>query len=162
MRLGNLQVICCSTSANYFHALRRQLHRGYRKPLIAFNSKKLLKFKGVFLLLCRQTDQLKILVKEQISHQFTQTMTWKLRMSRRFFSAMGSSTTISRIAETNSKEMYFIWNVGRCNHQNRATCTLPSRSREKGNRSLWAQYKILLESGGALKLWNLELHLSSS
>lgn len=43
----NLQILTCSTTSNYFHALRRQLRRNYRKPLINFNSKKLLKFKGV-------------------------------------------------------------------------------------------------------------------
>lgn len=44
---GNVQVVTCSTTANYFHVLRRQLRRDYRKPLINFNSKKLLKFRGV-------------------------------------------------------------------------------------------------------------------
>ncbi|KAF9351899.1 2-oxoglutarate dehydrogenase E1 component [Mortierella sp. AD094] len=39
----NMQVVYCSTPANYFHALRRQIHRDYRKPLIAFNSKLLLR-----------------------------------------------------------------------------------------------------------------------
>jgi 2-oxoglutarate dehydrogenase E1 component len=43
----NIQVVVCSTSANYFHVLRRQLHRNYRKPLVLFNSKKLLKLKAV-------------------------------------------------------------------------------------------------------------------
>lgn len=43
----NLQIVTCSTTSNYFHVLRRQLRRDYRKPLINFNSKKLLKFKGV-------------------------------------------------------------------------------------------------------------------
>ena len=47
MRQGNIQVVTCSNTANYFHVLRRQLRRDYRKPLITFNSKKLLKFKGV-------------------------------------------------------------------------------------------------------------------
>lgn len=47
MESCNIQILCCSTSANYFHALRRQLHRSYRKPLIMFNSKKLLKYKLV-------------------------------------------------------------------------------------------------------------------
>lgn len=46
MKSGNIQIICCSTTSNYFHALRRQLNRNYRKPLITINSKKLLKFKG--------------------------------------------------------------------------------------------------------------------
>lgn len=46
LKFHNMQVVYCSTTSNYFHALRRQLHRNYRKPLIAFNSKKLLKFKG--------------------------------------------------------------------------------------------------------------------
>lgn len=42
----NIQVLTCSTTSNIFHALRRQLKRSYRKPLILFNSKKLLKFRG--------------------------------------------------------------------------------------------------------------------
>lgn len=43
----NFQIVTCSTTSNYFHVLRRQLKRNFRKPLINFNSKKLLKFKGV-------------------------------------------------------------------------------------------------------------------
>jgi 2-oxoglutarate dehydrogenase E1 component len=41
----NLQVINCTTPANYFHALRRQMHREFRKPLIAFTPKSLLRHK---------------------------------------------------------------------------------------------------------------------
>lgn len=52
----NIQIVCCSTTANYFHAMRRQMIRNYRKPLIMFNSKKLLKFKGVIIILFRPTD----------------------------------------------------------------------------------------------------------
>jgi len=46
LRTININVVSCTTSSNYFHILRRQLHRDFRKPLINFNSKKLLKFKG--------------------------------------------------------------------------------------------------------------------
>lgn len=42
----NIQILTCSITSNVFHALRRQLIRNDRKPLIMFNSKKLLKFKG--------------------------------------------------------------------------------------------------------------------
>ena len=42
---SNMQIINCSFAANYFHALRRQLRRQFRKPLINLVSKKLLKFK---------------------------------------------------------------------------------------------------------------------
>ena len=52
----NIQIVCCSTTANYFHAMRRQMVRNYRKPLIMFNSKKLLKFKGVNIVLFRPID----------------------------------------------------------------------------------------------------------
>jgi 2-oxoglutarate dehydrogenase E1 component len=45
MEQVNMQVAYCSTSANYFHVLRRQLRRGFRKPLILMMSKKLLRFK---------------------------------------------------------------------------------------------------------------------
>lgn len=46
MELGNIQIVIPSNSANYFHVLRRQIRRSYRKPLILFNSKKLLKLKA--------------------------------------------------------------------------------------------------------------------
>jgi len=41
----NLQVLNCTTPANYFHALRRQLHRTFRKPLIVMSPKSLLRNK---------------------------------------------------------------------------------------------------------------------
>jgi len=41
----NMQVVNCTTPANYFHALRRQLHRDFRKPLIVFTPKSLLRHK---------------------------------------------------------------------------------------------------------------------
>ncbi len=41
----NMQVVNCSTPANYFHVLRRQIHRGFRKPLIIFTPKSLLRHK---------------------------------------------------------------------------------------------------------------------
>ena len=43
--LENLQVINCTTPANYFHALRRQIHRDFRKPLIIMTPKSLLRNK---------------------------------------------------------------------------------------------------------------------
>ncbi|HKX10790.1 MAG TPA: 2-oxoglutarate dehydrogenase E1 component [Stellaceae bacterium] len=39
----NLQVCNLTTSANYFHALRRQIHRNFRKPLIIMTPKSLLR-----------------------------------------------------------------------------------------------------------------------
>ena len=41
----NLQVVNCSTPANYFHVLRRQLCREFRKPLIIMTPKSLLRNK---------------------------------------------------------------------------------------------------------------------
>jgi len=41
----NMQVINCTTPANYFHALRRQIHRDFRKPLIVMTPKSLLRNK---------------------------------------------------------------------------------------------------------------------
>jgi 2-oxoglutarate dehydrogenase E1 component len=41
----NLQVVNCTTPANYFHALRRQVHRNFRKPLIVMTPKSLLRHK---------------------------------------------------------------------------------------------------------------------
>ena len=40
---NNIQVANCTTPANFFHILRRQLHREFRKPLIIFTPKSLLR-----------------------------------------------------------------------------------------------------------------------
>ncbi|MCR4377754.1 MAG: 2-oxoglutarate dehydrogenase E1 component [Rhodospirillales bacterium] len=44
----NIQVVNCTTPAQYFHVLRRQLCRNYRKPLIVMSPKSLLRHKLVF------------------------------------------------------------------------------------------------------------------
>jgi len=41
----NIQVANCTTPANYFHILRRQLHRPFRKPLVIMTPKSLLRHK---------------------------------------------------------------------------------------------------------------------
>lgn len=40
---NNMQVANCTTPANFFHLLRRQVHRDFRKPLIVFTPKSLLR-----------------------------------------------------------------------------------------------------------------------
>ena len=42
---SNMQVVNCSTPANFFHVLRRQCLRDFRKPLIVFTPKSLLRHK---------------------------------------------------------------------------------------------------------------------
>jgi len=37
---NNMQIANCTTPANFFHILRRQLYRKFRKPLIIFTTKK--------------------------------------------------------------------------------------------------------------------------
>jgi 2-oxoglutarate dehydrogenase E1 component len=44
----NMQVMNCTTPANYFHALRRQMKRDFRKPLIMMTPKSLLRNKYCF------------------------------------------------------------------------------------------------------------------
>jgi len=41
----NMQVVNCTTPANYYHVLRRQMHREFRKPLIVMTPKSLLRNK---------------------------------------------------------------------------------------------------------------------
>jgi 2-oxoglutarate dehydrogenase E1 component len=41
----NWQVVNCTTPANYFHVLRRQMHRTFRKPLVIMTPKSLLRHK---------------------------------------------------------------------------------------------------------------------
>jgi 2-oxoglutarate dehydrogenase E1 component len=40
---NNMQVVNCTTPANFFHVLRRQLHRPFRKPLVIMTPKSLLR-----------------------------------------------------------------------------------------------------------------------
>ena len=40
----NMQIVNSTTPANMFHVLRRQLHRDFRKPLVVFTPKKLLRY----------------------------------------------------------------------------------------------------------------------
>lgn len=42
----NMQVVNCSTAANYFHVLRLHMRMPFRKPLVVIAPKKLLKYKG--------------------------------------------------------------------------------------------------------------------
>ncbi|AOH86435.1 2-oxoglutarate dehydrogenase subunit E1 [Sphingomonas panacis] len=41
----NIQIANCTTPANYYHLLRRQMHRPFRKPLVVFTPKSLLRHK---------------------------------------------------------------------------------------------------------------------
>ena len=41
----NMQVVACTTPANWFHVLRRQIKRSFRKPLIAMTPKSMLRNK---------------------------------------------------------------------------------------------------------------------
>ncbi len=44
----NIQVVNCTTPSNYFHVLRRQMHREFRKPLVIMTPKSLLRHKKCF------------------------------------------------------------------------------------------------------------------
>lgn len=43
----NMQVVNCTTPANFFHVIRRQIHRKFRKPLVVMSPKSLLRHKMV-------------------------------------------------------------------------------------------------------------------
>ena len=40
---NNMQIVNCTTPANFFHLLRQQMHRRFRKPLVVFTPKSLLR-----------------------------------------------------------------------------------------------------------------------
>jgi 2-oxoglutarate dehydrogenase E1 component len=52
----NLQVVNPTTPAQYFHALRRQIHRPFRKPLVVMSPKSLLRHKAAVSVLRDLTD----------------------------------------------------------------------------------------------------------
>uniref|UniRef100_A0A3B0N436 2-oxoglutarate dehydrogenase, mitochondrial n=1 Tax=Theileria annulata TaxID=5874 RepID=A0A3B0N436_THEAN len=47
-KLVNISVVNCSVASNFFHVLRRQMHRSFRKPMICITGKKLLKLRSSF------------------------------------------------------------------------------------------------------------------
>ncbi|MFW6353380.1 MAG: 2-oxoglutarate dehydrogenase E1 component [Verrucomicrobiota bacterium] len=54
----NIQVANCSTPAQYFHILRRQMHRDFRKPLILMTPKSLLRHKDCVSKISEFTDDI--------------------------------------------------------------------------------------------------------
>jgi len=52
----NMQVCNFTTPAQYFHALRRQMHRNFRKPLVVMSPKSLLRHKAAVSTLADLTD----------------------------------------------------------------------------------------------------------
>jgi 2-oxoglutarate dehydrogenase E1 component len=58
----NMQVVNCTTPANYFHVLRRQLVRDFRKPLIVMTPKSLLRHK-------RATSPLSMMSEGTVFHR---------------------------------------------------------------------------------------------
>ena len=58
----NMQVANCTTPANYFHILRRQMHRTFRKPLILMTPKSLLRHK-------RATSRIEELAADSTFHR---------------------------------------------------------------------------------------------
>ena len=105
LRKCNIQVIYCSTTSNYFHALRRQLNRDYRKPLIAFNSKKLLKFKGVILLIFRLMYLLLRSLRALTLFLSTQILRLMPKRSKKYSSVVANSSISSRTKEIRPREM---------------------------------------------------------
>lgn len=53
LRETNMQVVCPSNAANYFHLLRTQMRLPFRKPLVVVAPKKLLRYKGA----CSEIDE---------------------------------------------------------------------------------------------------------
>ncbi|AWM78386.1 2-oxoglutarate dehydrogenase E1 component [Phenylobacterium parvum] len=52
----NMQVVNCTTPANYFHVLRRQMKREFRKPLVVMTPKSLLRHKKAVSLLAEMAE----------------------------------------------------------------------------------------------------------
>jgi len=53
---SNMQVVNCTTPAQFFHVLRRQISRSFRKPLIVMHPKSLLRHPGAVSTLSEFTD----------------------------------------------------------------------------------------------------------
>ena len=68
----NIQVVNCTTPANYFHVLRRQIHRNYRKPLIVMSPKSLLRnHRAISKLKDFAEESFKPVIPDQVSENAT-------------------------------------------------------------------------------------------
>jgi 2-oxoglutarate dehydrogenase E1 component len=66
-QITNMQVVNCSTAANYFHLLRTQMRMPFRKPLIVVAPKKLLKLRNAASEIEEFTEntQFQVLIKDK-------------------------------------------------------------------------------------------------
>ncbi|MBL0138516.1 MAG: hypothetical protein IPP86_08300 [Bacteroidetes bacterium] len=57
----NMQIVTCTTPANFFHALRRQLKRPFRKPLVVFLQRVccVIRVMSLRLMICPKADSAK-------------------------------------------------------------------------------------------------------
>ena len=71
---SNFQVCNPSYAANYFHLLKRQLRRDFRKPLVISSPKKLLRLKGACSDLSEFTENKFAQVRTESNPKVTQNM----------------------------------------------------------------------------------------
>ncbi|MFV0541019.1 MAG: 2-oxoglutarate dehydrogenase E1 component [Aestuariibaculum sp.] len=66
----NMTVADCTTPANFFHLLRRQMKRNFRKPLVVFTPKSLLRHpKAVSSIEELATGQFQTVIEDTVSHE---------------------------------------------------------------------------------------------
>jgi len=83
---ANWQIVNCTTTANYFHVLRRQLHRDFRKPLVVFTPKWLLRYPQSFSTLVEFTDSSDIpRFRRLIPESFPETLVAPEKINRLVF-----------------------------------------------------------------------------
>jgi len=138
----NMQVASCTTPANYFHILRRQLKREIRKPLILMTPKSLLRHK-------RAVSRLDELSNGTSFHNCCRTRRSSLSVTTKYgasLCARARSTMISTMSEKNAVPTIFIFfasNSSILSPQRRwlPSCRGSSRPRWFGarkSRAIWA------------------------
>ncbi len=105
----NMQVANCTTPANYFHILRRQLKRDFRKPLILMTPKSLLRHKRAVSRLAEMAagSSFHRILTDDVEHLPGETISWRrTARSAASSSALERSITIfSRSARSAASRM---------------------------------------------------------
>jgi 2-oxoglutarate dehydrogenase E1 component len=114
---NNWQIVNCTTPANYFHVLRRQLHRSFRKPLVVFTPKSLLRAQKVKIQ--RENREFKIAVSpiEDMlgSSRFKRVIGENALEEKEF---LAKNEDIKRIVFCTGKVYYDLWKIRRENNIN--------------------------------------------
>ena len=142
-----MQVVNCTTPAQFFHVLRRQMHRPFRKPLIVMSPRACCAIR-------RAVSTLARLHRRHVPARARRPR----RPSRRRSDACSSAPARSTTPSTQARERSGPGRVAIV--RRRAALPVPGRGAHRGAPPLSARHRVVLGAGGAGQPGRVELRAS--